>query len=145
MRLLPTTVTALALLATPVAAQDADIADEGDAIEAMSEKLSDPAMQAKAAIMARGLMGMLLELPVGSLARAAAEIEGEDSEAIDPDMTLREFGGEGANDLPQDVQERVPQMMDRLAGMSGAFEAMVPALREMAGRLEEAVEAADYR
>ena len=127
----------LGLIAAPAVAQNTDEAGSTDiasSVRGLSDTLSDPAMQAQAALMARAMSGVVLEMPVGPLARAAAEIAGDDPDAIDPDMTLRELGGRDADDLPQYLQERVPEMMDRLAGMSGAAEAMVPHLRAMIGQ-----------
>ena len=120
---------ALGLITAPAVAQDTDEAGSTDivtSVRGLSDTLSDPAMQAQAALMARAMSGVVLEMP--------AEIAGDDPDAIDPDMTLRELGGRDADDLPQYLQERVPEMMDRLAGMSGAAEAMVPQLRAMIGQ-----------
>lgn len=134
--------TALAALPLPVLAQDAD--SDYDAPEigaedmgALTEALSDPAMQEKLAIMMRAMTGMMMDMNVAPIARAAAEMAGEDPEAIDPDTTLRELAGEEAEDMPARMQEELPEMMQRMAGMSGMFEQMLPLLREMAEGMGE--------
>ena len=67
----------LGLIAAPAVAQNTDEAGSTDiasSVRGLSDTLSDPAMQAQAALMARAMSGVVLEMPVGPLARAAAEI-----------------------------------------------------------------------
>ena len=59
------------------------LAAEGDAAH-IAEKLSDPAMQAEIARMAETMTAVMLDMNIGPMARAAAEIEGKDPEAVDP-------------------------------------------------------------
>jgi hypothetical protein len=63
---------------------------------------------------------------------------GEDPDDVDPDMTLRNVSPE-AEDVPHKVRESLPRMMGAMAGMAGGVGAMMPALREMAERMREAV------
>lgn len=131
---------AAALLAAtaslPALAQDADDAvAENSGIAEAAALMDDPEMQEQASLMAAALVGMLLEMPVGQLAGAMGEVDGVEAPAIDPDATVRDLMGEGANGAPERVAERLPQMMEAMAGMAGAFEEMLPALRELAERL----------
>ncbi|MHA6332091.1 hypothetical protein ACXYL9_00280 [Qipengyuania sp. CAU 1752] len=122
---------------TPALAQ---IAPESDAeLGAMVETLRDPVVQVQASEMLAAMSQVLLNLKVAPLAEAMAEIAGEPIDDIDPDQTVRDLAPE-AEYLPQDIHREVPQAMDRLAGMSGALAAMLPALRDMAAQMETAIE-----
>lgn len=100
------------------------------------ETLSDPDRQAAMAQTLSALSEMLLDLPLAPMARAAAKAAGQDPEAIDPQMTLRRMSPE-AERLPKELSTRVPQMMGAMAGMAEGMEAMLPALRQMAERMEQ--------
>lgn len=126
-------------LAVPAPAL-AQIAPESDAeLGAMVEILRDPVVQVQAGEMLAAMSQVLLNLKVAPLAEAMAEIAGEPIDDIDPDQTVRDLAPE-AEYLPQDIRREVPQAMDRLAGMSGALAAMLPALRDMAAQMETAIE-----
>ena len=129
-----------ALLATPAAAQD--VPTDEDAIERLEETLSDPVRQQELAGTARVLGEILLDLPLAPilqpLADVAGEIADEDIEPVDPDATLRRMVPD-ASDMPERIEEALPRAMDRLAGASGAFADLLPALRDMADRLREAI------
>ena len=151
---LPLAAASLVAMPLPAFAQVAgdyeDAADYDDAeyaepeidpadLESLSATLSDPETQAKLAVMMRALTGMMMDMKVAPIARAAAEMAGEDTEAIDPDTTLREYAGEEAEDMPDRVQEELPAMLERMAGMTGLFENMIPLLREMAAGMGETI------
>ncbi|QZH75383.1 MAG: hypothetical protein JY451_01810 [Erythrobacter sp.] len=114
-------------------AQDAGESDLTSAVETMS----DPATQEQAALMAAMLVGALMEMPVAPLAEAVSTMAGEDSPAIDPDARVRDYVGPEAARAPEVVAERLPEMMEAMAGMAGAFEQMLPQLRELAERLPQ--------
>ena len=119
------------------------LAAEGDAAH-IAEKLSDPAMQAEIARMAETMTAVMLDMKIGPMARAAAEIEGKDPEAVDPDLTVRDLAGPEAADAPHEIAVRVPQMMGALATLAVAMEQMLPQLRalgeQMSGTLAESHE-----
>jgi hypothetical protein len=100
------------------------------------ETLSDPDRQQAMAQTLSALSEMLLDLPLAPMARAAAKAAGEDPEEIDPQMTLRKMSPD-AERVPEELSASVPQMMGAMAGMAEGVEAMLPALRQMAERMEQ--------
>jgi hypothetical protein len=124
--------TALAAIST--FASGPAFAAEGDA-EQIAEKLADPALQAEVAKMAETMTAVMLDMPVGPMARAAAELEGKDPEAVDPDLTVRDLAGPEAADAPREIAVRVPQMMAALATLAVALEEMLPQLRAIGERM----------
>ena len=122
----------LALLTAPAhAADDSELAP-------LIETLSDPARQQSLAQTLAVLSEAFLDLPLAPMARAAAQAAGEDPEAIDPDMTLRQIAPD-AERVPEELSARVPEMMGAMAGMAQGMEAMLPALRQMAERMEQSL------
>ena len=136
---------ALAGTAAPAAAQD--VQTDG-AIAALTDRLSDPALQQELAVTVAALSQVLLDLPIAPLAEAAADMAGETADQrvqdIDPDMTIRKALPE-ASDVPQVIERELPQAMDRMASLSGAMQAMLPALRDAARRMEGAIEGVEIR
>lgn len=139
----------LACLAAPAAAQEAiepvdpDFAyepseAETESLDRMAVALSDPARQQALAETLAVLSEVLLDLPLAPIIEPLAEAAGEDPGGIDPDTTLRSIAP-GADDVSEEIRENLPQAMDRLAKVSGGLAAMVPALRAMADRIEEAL------
>ena len=129
---------ALFALAAPAQARaDSEMAPVIDA-------LADPDRQAAMAQTLSTLSAMLLDLPLAPLARAAAQAAGEDPEDIDPQMTLRSMSPE-AERVPEELSARVPHMMGAMAGMAEGMEAMLPALRQMAKRMEQSFPERDLR
>lgn len=127
----------------PAAAQDA-VPGEGaeEAAARLSEKLSDPDMQERMAASVATVSEVLLDLPLAPFMRAAAQMAGEDPEAVDPDTTLRQMSPE-AEAVPGEIADKLPRMMGAMAGMAEGMGAMMPALREMAEKMKEAVDRAD--
>lgn len=116
----------------PALAQDAQESPLAAAVEAMD----DPAMQEQVGLMAAMLVGAMMEMEVGPLMQAAAEMSGEEASPVDRRARVRDLlGPDLAADAPARVAERVPQMMGAMATMAGAFERMLPELRSMAERL----------
>ena len=134
-----------ATLSAPLAAQDyaddyAPVAESGD-VASLAEKLGDPDKQYEMAMMIQTMTEVLLDLPLAPLAEAATEIAGEDPAEVDPNLTLRSMAPR-SSDVSEQVGRAVPRAMGAVAGMAKGFEAMLPALREMADRMEEAT--SDY-
>lgn len=102
------------------------------------EDLSDPARQQAMAQTLSTLSQMLLDLPLAPMARAVAQATGEDPDLVDPQMTLRQLSPE-AERVPEELSDRVPEMMGAMAGMAQGMEAMLPALRQMAERMEQSL------
>ena len=55
----------------------------------LGEQMRDPAYQRDMALMLQAMTEVLLDMPVAPLAQAAAEMVGEETRDIDPDLTLR--------------------------------------------------------
>jgi hypothetical protein len=124
-------------LSAPAFAQD----DTGQAAARTAETLRDPAVQQRMADGMAAASEALLDVPLAPLARAVAEAAGEDPRAVDPDMTLRSVSP-NASDVPAEIHDKLPRMMGAMAGMAGGMSAMIPALREMAERMRDAVDEA---
>ncbi len=132
--------TALAFaIPTAAHAQDATPPEAEPVLAEMSEKLADPAFQAQAAAIAQVLIGSMLELPIGPLADAMDEATGGEGSEIDPDARVRDLAP-GAEALPEQVAERLPEAMTAMSAMSEGVHAMLPALRDMAERMRGAIE-----
>ena len=132
----------LAALAAPVPAMAQDRTEEDAA--RIAETLRDPVLQQSVAAGMAAASEALLDVPLAPLARAVAEAAGEDPRDVDPDMTLRSVSPE-AQDVPAEIHDKLPRVMGAMAGMAGGFSEMIPALREMAERMKDAVEEARPR
>lgn len=128
---------AAALLAPhPAAAQDAaPPPDEG--LARIDEALSDPARQEQIAQTLRVLGEIVVDMPLAPLADAAAKIAGEDARDLPPGATLRSIAPE-ASRLPEQLERNAPRALAAMGSLAEALEKMMPALRDMARRLEEA-------
>lgn len=140
----------LLALAAPSAAfaQESAPPDTHTALAQMSETLADPEFQAQASVMAQVMMSTMLDLKVGPLAEAVQNMrrsepgldEDEPGEAaIDPDARLRDLAP-GAEDLPEQIAERVPEAMNAMSGMSEGLQTMLPALMAMAEQMRGSFE-----
>lgn len=143
MRALPIAAATLLVFAVPSAAfaQEAPAEAPDTALAEMSEKLADPDFQAQAATIAQVLVGTLLDLQVGPLAEAVNEATGGEGPEIDPDARVRDLAP-GADELPGEVADRLPEAMSAMSGMAEGMQAMLPALRDMAERMRSSVEQA---
>ncbi|WP_298471566.1 hypothetical protein [uncultured Erythrobacter sp.] len=141
MRALPIAAATLLALTTPSVAFAEDVpADAPEtALAEMSRQLADPDFQAQAATIAQVLVGTLLDLQVGPLAEAVNEATGGEGPAIDPDARVRDLAP-GAEDLPDEVSERLPDAMNAMSGMAEGMQTMLPALRDMAERMRASME-----
>ena len=105
----------------------------------LAEKLGDPATQKALAQSVRVMGEILLDMPLAPLADAAARMAGEDGADVDPDATLRNLAGPDAADMPQQIEEKLPQMMGAASAMAGSLETMLPVLRQMAAQMQNAM------
>ena len=138
----------LACLAAPALAQDSDPAPaaRSETLDRMAKSLSDPARQAELAATLATLTEIVLDLPLAPLVEPLAEAVGETAgekvgepvRRVDPDLTLRRLAPR-SDDLARTIENRLPQTMDRLAGLTGSLAALVPVLRDMADQLETAL------
>lgn len=117
-----------ALAPLPALAQD--VAEDSGLARA-AEEMRDPVRQEQVAVMAEAVIASLLEMPVGNLLRSAAEIAGEDPEDIDPNTTLREAAGPGADEAPRLAARALPKMMSATGALAGALETMLPEMRRI--------------
>lgn len=124
----------LALIAAPMPAMAQD-----EDLSAVSDALRDPGMQAQASALITALSQVLLDVPVGPLAEAVEEASGQDLGDVRADDTVRDLAPE-AEVLPELIESELPRAMDRLAGMTGALQTMLPALRDMARKFEQVIE-----
>lgn len=140
MRALFALVAVIALAAPlPAVAQNAPGNSEIEATTAEIEaRLGDPAVQDAMAEGMAAASEAILDVPLAPMMKAIAKAAGEDPEAVDPDMTLRRVSP-GAEDVPNEVREKLPAMMGAMAGMAGGMGAMIPAMKEMAARMAEAM------
>ncbi|MBU0669402.1 MAG: hypothetical protein KKG32_04945 [Alphaproteobacteria bacterium] len=138
--ILATTALPFALLAAPALAQEVDPAPaaETETLDRMAQSLSDPVRQAQLAATLAALTEIALDIPLAPIVEPLAEAAGEPAGQVDPDLTLRRMAPR-SDDLARTIQERLPQAMDRMAGLSGGLAALVPALRGMADQLETAL------
>ncbi|QSB44840.1 hypothetical protein IDJ81_01300 [Tsuneonella flava] len=141
---------ATTMIFAPVSAMAQDAVDSPAASDSaavtsqLQSKLSDPQTQQQIAGTVAVLGEMLLDMPIAPLARSVAEAGGGDPAAVDPDMTLRKYAP-GASAVPGAAAKNLPRMMDTMAGMAGGLEAMMPALRGMAERMQGALAAATHQ
>lgn len=115
---------ATALLPAPALAEPDD-----SEISSTAREFADPERQEHMAAMAAAVTEAMLQMPAAPLLRAAAEIAGEDPEAVDPDTRVADLAGPEAADAPREVAEKLPQMMGAMAALAVAFEDMLPQMR----------------
>jgi hypothetical protein len=132
----------LVALAAPAPALAQDRTEEDAA--RVADTLRDPALQESVAAGMAAASEALLDVPLAPLARAVAEAAGDNPRDVDPNMTLRSVSPEAQN-VPAEIHDKLPRVMGAMAGMAGGVSAMIPALREMAARMEEAIEQARPR
>lgn len=117
--------------------------DEGFVVDApegnrLVERLADPVAQEQLATSVAVMGEILLDLPLAPLAQALADAGVETADDIPADTTLRKLAP-GAGRVPEEVAERLPQAMGAMASMARGMEAMLPAFREMADRMKDAL------
>ncbi|MBL4718467.1 MAG: hypothetical protein JKZ02_08535 [Erythrobacter sp.] len=125
---------AVCTLPVPALAQDAPAAPLAD----LGEQMRDPAYQRDMALMLQAMTEVLLDMPIAPLAQAAAEMAGEKTRDIDPDLTLRRAVPQ-ADRVGDEVARTVPRAMQAAGTMAEGLAAMAPLLRDMAGRMRGAI------
>lgn len=132
---------ALALPAAASASEPAPLPEfELGHEEPLSQRLADPAAQDELASTVAVLGEILLDLPLAPIVGPLTGMAGEPG-SVDPDLTLRKMRPE-AGEGPARVAHDLPRMMDAMASMAGSLEALRPALRDMAERLELGIDQA---
>ncbi len=141
MRAYPLVAAAALSLATPTFAQSQDEASDSgeEALAEMSDKLADPEFQEQAAAMAQVLVGSMLDLKVGPLAEAMNDATDGHGPDVDPDASLRDWAPD-AEDIPETIAEKLPEAMTMMSGMTEGMQSMLPALRDMAEQMRDAIE-----
>ncbi len=109
--------------------------------EPLSQRLADPVVQNELASTVAVLGEILLDMPLAPIVEPMAEIAGRNPGSVDPDLTLRKMRPE-TSDVPARVARDLPRAMGAMASMADSLEAMRPALREMAERLEFGIDQA---
>lgn len=138
---LPVAAFAAFALPVPAFAQDGG-GDESTALEGFGERMQDPAQQREMALMLQAMTEVLLDMPIGPLAEAAADMAGEEAAKIDPDMTLRQLAPD-AGQVSEEVARNVPRAMRAAGAMAEGMAAMAPQLRALTERMRESLPAAD--
>jgi hypothetical protein len=133
MRIAVLAAAACALAPAPLLAQDRP-SDAGR----LAEELSDPATQEQLATMAEAMAGVMLDMPVAPLLRAAAQVAGEDPDYVNPDARVADLVGPEAAEAPREFARELPRMMGVMAGLAVAMEDMLPRLAEIGERVRTA-------
>ena len=134
--LLATALAAAVLAPAPALARDRARSNLAEA----AEKLSDPALQATLATALASLGKAMTSIRMAPFARAMESIgDREDAQDIAPDATLGDMIGPEAADMPRQLSERVPQLMNGMASMAGAFGEMLPQLEAIGRELRRSL------
>ncbi|MFM5930783.1 MAG: hypothetical protein ACKOPQ_07735 [Novosphingobium sp.] len=110
-----------------------------------SEKLSDPAMQAKVSVMAALMTEMLLDLKVGPLARAMGEMGSEEARDIPSDARLRDLAGPDLRDAPAQIAREMPRAMGKMGRTADALQDMMSEFERMAEQMRRTIEKAERK
>jgi hypothetical protein len=124
---------ALLPLAAPAMAQDVE-----PELDRMARTMGDPVRQEAMARAIGTMTEVLLDIPLAPIIGPIAEAAGEDPRNVDPDATLRKMSP-GAGEISRQIERELPRAMGAMAGMSGALASTIPALREAAERMREAL------
>lgn len=102
------------------------------------DRLGDPDFRQELAATIATLSEVVLDLPLAPLADAMADAGVEAADDIPDDATLRRLAP-GTDRIPEELEENLPRAMEAMASMAKGIEAMMPALRDMAARMKEAL------
>lgn len=112
----------------------------------VAKQLRDPQMQGAMAAAVRAMSDAMLDMKIAPLLEAAEAIRDPDrARDVDPDARLRDYAGNSAEDMPEQLSRRLPAMMGAMGGMAEAVEEMTPALKGMAKQMGAAVGASMAR
>ena len=127
----------LAALAAPAMAQ-AQPQPQPEAIQIPPE-LTDPAMAAKLANMARAMSDAFLDLPVGEIQAAA---EGRKPSAQEKKMTVRDMGRRDNPNFDRDFSRQMAEAGPMIQQSMNAFAQALPAMNHALSQMAVAVERA---
>ncbi|MEZ5742698.1 MAG: hypothetical protein R3D89_02910 [Sphingomonadaceae bacterium] len=124
---------AAALLPAPAMAQESSVSE-------IQEKLNDPMTQYAVAGMISAMSKAMLEMEIGPFMKSMEQATGRHSN-VPEDATVADLAGTNPDEVQDKLIETVPAMMASAGTMAGAFEKMLPQLREMAERMKDAIPA----
>lgn len=87
----------------------------------IARELGDPGRQAQAQATTEAVAGAVLDTPVAPLLRATRELEGQDPNAVDPNLRLGDLLPPDAANAPHEFARQLPRTMNALADMSAAI------------------------
>jgi hypothetical protein len=133
---LPAALAALALAPVTALANDRGPSE-------MTQRLRDPEMQRGMAGALAAMTEAMMNIDLAPFA-AAMDATGDHRSArrLRHGGTLRALAGRDAERVPQEMSRRLPQMMNMMAGMAGAMEAMMPQLEAMGAQMGAAIDSA---
>jgi hypothetical protein len=137
LRPLLSAVAALALgsgAAAPALGQDSPVGDLGAAMR-------DPVTQQRMAGAVRAMSDALLNLRIAPLLKAIEVVEGRSTDALDPDLSLRDYAGPEAERVPRELSRRLPETMSAMGDVTAAVEAALPAFAAAAEGLRDRLDA----
>ncbi|MDG2001783.1 MAG: hypothetical protein P8J20_00475 [Novosphingobium sp.] len=106
----------------------------------IARKLDDPLTQYVVAGVLAAVTKQVLEARVEPFVRAIESAGvGVAVPQVVPETTVGDLAGLKVERLPKQIMQRVPKLMDSLAGMASAYGDMLPELEGMAKRLKDAV------
>ena len=99
---------AVALPAPALAAGDPDA-------PRLAERLEDPLVQDTVASSIAIMGRVLMDLNVAPMMRAMAQARGDNPAYVDPDTTVGDIAGPDARYAPEEMAQRVPEVMGSMA------------------------------
>ena len=127
---------AAAALVLPVPALAQDAGATAAPLADLGERMKDPEAQREMALMLQAMTEVLLDMPIGPLAEAAADMAGEEAKKIDPDVTLRQMIPD-ADRVSDEIARNAPRAMQAAGSMAEGMATMAPMLRDMAARMRD--------
>ena len=106
-------------------------ATDREGLSDLGEQMRDPAYQRDMALMLQAMTEVLLDMPVAPLAQAAAEMVGEETRDIDPDLTLRRMVPQ-ADRAGEEVARVVPRAVECVANAAPSCTSCTGAPERMA-------------
>jgi hypothetical protein len=130
---------ALAIL-TPLPAMARERGTDNRKMDEAVARLSDPAFQTSIAMALASLNEAMMGMKMAPFANAMESMGDRDTARnIDPGATLGDMMGPEGRAMPQELAERVPQMMTGMAGMASAMQQMLPKLEAIGREMKRSV------
>jgi hypothetical protein len=115
--------------------------DEG--IDAVADRMSDPAMQDSIAYTVEQMASAVLALPVGGIAEAIETARpGTVRREVRHDTTVGDFAGRDGDYIAEDLGDRSREMVGMMGSLARAAATMAPAIAKMGRNLEESYRSA---